>query len=501
MSDKILTIDLSSTFIKVALLSAELEIERVVNQSIDILEEGIDGFAKIFDMNQLWNKICLAIKQIILQSGDQNLNIIGISTCAQRIASVFIDNRGKEIYGGPNIDIRGIDSAYIIEDEFTEKELFNITGHTPSLLFTLARILWFREEAEEKFEKIKKILMLDDWLVYRLSGELVSDPSSAAESQLLDIKKRRWSNEIIESFNLDPNFFPDIVESGTVIGQLKLDLIKKFNLNQDRIPVIKTGGDTQASLLGMGAIKEGDIGISLGTTAPLQLVIKKPLFDPECNYWASCHSIKGKWLIEAHAGNTGASYNWFKDTFINHPTTNKDTLIDQYLRETLPGACSTFAYLGPEKMNIKNQTSIKRGVFVFPPPQLISNELPKINSFARSVIENITFGIYENFIALNKFTDLKPRLFCGGGMAKSLEFRKILANVLDSVVLTPAIKESSFIGTAMNTLKGLGLYPDYKSIINDLFNYENIDKEDQFVESYKIIYNEWKNIKNKIDDL
>jgi autoinducer 2 (AI-2) kinase len=501
MSDRILTIDISSTFIKVALLSAELEIERIVNQSIDVLDEDIDGFAKIFDMEQLWNTICLAIKKIISPSTNKDLNIIGISTCAQRIASVFIDRMGKEIYGGPNTDIRGIDSAYIIEDKFSEKELFNITGHTPSLLFTLARILWFREEAEQQFEKIKKILMLDDWLVYRLSGEIVSDPSSAAESQLLDIKKRNWSNEIIGAFKLDPDLFPPIVESGTVIGHLKLDLMKKFNIHQKPIPIIKTGGDTQASLLGMGAIKEADIGISLGTTAPIQLITKKPIFDPKCNYWASCHSIKGTWLVEAHAGNTGVSYNWFKDTFIDNSTSNKDLIIDNYLSQTQPGAFSTLAYLGPEKMNIKNQTFIKRGIFVFPPPQLISTELPKINNFARSVIENIAFGIYENVKALKQFISLKPKLFCGGGMAKSQEVRKVLANVLDNLILTPSIKETSFIGTAMNILKGLDLYPDFKSIINDLLKYEAIDKEDHLVKSYKNIYNEWKSIKNKIDDL
>ena len=238
MDDKILTIDVSSTSIKVALISNQLKIDCNFNQPVDVIDETIDGFAKIFDMDKLWDKICLGIKKVISLSNNLNINVIGISTCAQRTASVFIDSTGKEIYGGPNIDIRGIDTAYLIDNEFSEKELFDITGHSPSLLFTLARILWFREESEHKYEKIKKILMLDDWLIYRLSGEIVTDVSSAAESQILDIKKRDWSNNIIETFNLDPDLFPNIVESGTIIGHLKPDLIKKFNIHQTKIPMV-----------------------------------------------------------------------------------------------------------------------------------------------------------------------------------------------------------------------------------------------------------------------
>ncbi|MBA7581769.1 putative sugar kinase YoaC [subsurface metagenome] len=351
--NKIITIDISSNSVKIGLVSEQLKLEITDSQKINVISEDIDGFAKRLDMDDLWNKINDGINHI-LKKCKSIINIIGISTCTQRIATVFLDNSGDVIYGGPNIDIRGIDSAYMIDDEFSERDLFEITGHSPPLLFCLARLLWFREEEEETYEKINKVLMLDDWLVYRLTGNYVSDLSSAAESQILDIKKREWSSEIIQTFDFKPDFFPEIVESGTIVGELKPELVKRFTLGQNNIPVIKSGGDTQATLLGMGVIEDGDIGISLGTTAPLHLVVNKPIFDPNNNYWTSCHSIKGKWLIEAHAGNTGAAYNWFKECFLSSLTNNSDYSIEQYLKNSTPGAFSTFAFLGPEKMNIKN---------------------------------------------------------------------------------------------------------------------------------------------------
>jgi len=495
----IITIDISSNSVKVGLVSEQLEIKIHNSQELKIYNEDLDGFAKRFDMDDLWKKVIMGMKFVL--SKFKSNKIIGLSTCTQRIASVFLDEKGNALYGGPNIDIRGIDSAYLIDDAFSENDLFKITGHNPSLLFCLARLLWFKEEAEEVYGKIKKVLTLDDWLVYKFTGNFYSDPSSAAESQLLDIKKREWSSEIIDTFNFDPDLFPEIVDSGTIVGELEESLNKKFDADLKGIPFVKSGGDTQASLLGMGVIEEGNIGISLGTTAPLHLVVSKPFFDPNYNYWTSCHSIKGKWLIESNAGNTGASYNWFKEGFLSRFTKNPDSLIEEFLKSTTPGALSTYTYLGPEKMNIKNTTSIKRGAFVFQPPIMVSDEVPKIENFARSVLENIAFGIFENYQVLRNQTDLSTKTYVAGGMAKSNEFCKLLANILDNQISIACIRDSAFIGAAMNTLIGLKHYSNYKSIISNLLAFEDVKNDPGVSEKFKSIYLEWKNLKSKIDSL
>ncbi|MHA1507830.1 MAG: FGGY-family carbohydrate kinase [Promethearchaeota archaeon] len=490
----ILTLDISSNSIKIGLVSEQLKIKLHKTQKLKIYNEDLDGFAKRFDMDDLWKKVIMGMDFVLSKS--KNKRIVGLSTCTQRIASVFLDEKGNVLYGGPNIDIRGIDSAYLIDDAFSERDLFEITGHSPSLLFCLARLLWFKEEAEEVYAKIKKVLTLDDWLVYKFTGNFYSDLSSAGESQILDIKKGEWSSEIIDTFNFDPDFFPEIVDSGTIVGELKENLSDRFDNDLKRIPIVKTGGDTQATLLGMGVIEEGDLGISLGTTSPLQLVVNKPIFDPNCNFWTSCHSIKGKWLLESNAGNTGASYNWFKEAFLSSFTDNPDSLVEDYLKRTKPGTFSTYTYLGPEKMNIKNTTSIKRG-----PPIMVSEDVPKIENFARSVLENIGFGIFENHQVLRNQTDLSTKTFVAGGMAKSNEFCKLLANILGNQISVASIRESAFIGTAINTLIGLKYYSNYKSIISNLLAFEDIKNDPTVSDKFKTIYLDWKNLKSKIDSL
>ncbi|MHA2180878.1 MAG: FGGY-family carbohydrate kinase [Promethearchaeota archaeon] len=498
-SDKILTIDISSKNVKVCIISDQLKLGSVSIQGYNIFNEDVDGFSKNLNMEDLWTKVKFGIKQVVQK--DKPEKIIGISSCGQRIATVFLDRQGKEIYGGPNTDIRGIDSAYLIEDKFSEEELFRITAHSPSLMFTLARLLWFREEERSKYQKISKILMLDDWIGYKLTGEQYTDYSSAGESQLFDIKNKKWSLEIIERFNIDPEILPEIVDSSTVIGELKSDLIKEFRINNKRIPIIKGSGDTQASLLGMGAIEEGNIGITLGTTAPVHLVVNNPIIDPNLNLWTECHVVKNKWLIEANSGGTGKAYDWFKEAFISNSDKDTNEVMDEFLIRVEPGADSTYAYLGPELMAVKDQTSIKRGIFIFQPPSMIGEELPKLENFARSTIEGICFGILENFQALQPFTHSEVVTYCSGGMSKSKEFCKVLANILDKELMVPNIRDSAFTGNAMKALLGLKLYPDYKKIINELMQFEKYNADPTIAEVYKGIFKQWKYLKNKIDDL
>ncbi|MFW9821481.1 MAG: FGGY family carbohydrate kinase, partial [Candidatus Thorarchaeota archaeon] len=343
--------------------------------------------------------------------------------------------------------------------------------------------------------------MLDDWIGYKLTGEIYSDYTSASETQLFDIKNKKWSLEILESFDINPSVLPEVINSGTIIGNLKPQLLREFNIEQQKVPVIKGCGDTQANLLGMGAIDDGNIGITLGTTTPVHLVINDPIIDPKLNFWTECHVVKDKWLLEANTGGTGKVYDWFKDTFISTSKNNTDEIMDKLIFDTEPGSGSTYAYLGPELMAVKDQTSIRRGVFIFQPPSMIGEDLPKLGNFARSTIEGICFGILENYLALQSFSQSEIITYCSGGMSKSMEFCRILTNILGKDLLVPDIKDSAFIGNGINTLLGLNMYPDYRKIVDDLIHFEKYDVDHSIAEVYKGIYKQWKHLKNKIDDL
>ncbi len=495
--DGILCIDVSSQKIKVAIVSENCDIIAIAEKNFFFKNDDIEGFAKSYNTDEIWNILMSCIKDVIRKSKINPMNILGITSCTQRQACVFLSDEGEVIYAGPNCDIRGIDSQYLIDDEFEEEELFNITGHNPPLIFPLARLLWFQEEREDLFEKIGKVLLFDDWIVYKLTDIFCTDPTSAAESLIFDVSKSKWSDKIIDTFDFNRDLFPEIIQVSDIVGDLKTDIAKKFNLPKS-IPVVKTGADTQASLIGTACIEDNQIGITIGTTAPLYLVVNSPRLDPNLNMWTTLHAIKDKWLIESNTGMTGKIYDWYKDSFLSGLSNDLDSITEKYLLETEPGANSTLAFLGPERMDINSQTNIKPGVFILPTPGSISEILSDRKNFLRAIFENIGFGILENLIQILNFEGNHKEIFFSGGLANSKSFNQILSNILNKELYLPNIKESAFSGEAINVLIGLEYYQNYRNAINKLVKLTKISPDEDIALKYEKIYHRWSRIKKQL---
>ena len=60
--------------------------------------------------------------------------------------------------------------------------------------------------------------MLSDWVLYRLTGRFVTDPSSGSSSNLFDLRARTWSRSSLELIGLSPEIVPEVLEPGTVVG-------------------------------------------------------------------------------------------------------------------------------------------------------------------------------------------------------------------------------------------------------------------------------------------
>lgn len=116
-------------------------------------------------------------------------------------------------------------------------------------------------------------------------------------------------------------------------------------------------------------------------------------------------------------------------------------------------------------------------------------------------MENIAFGIKENLNALEKYGNGLFRVYCAGGISKSDKFCQLISNVINKKLMTPSIKDSSFIGVAINTLKGLGLIKNINSLMEKFLNLNTIKPEMDILRKYSEIFMNWKFYKNKVDDM
>ena len=144
-------------------------------------------------------------------------DVAGIATTSQREGCVFLDAHGTEIYAGPNIDARGFNEGFEVLNTLGNERLYAITGHSAPFIFPLARYLWFRKHGTGA---VAHLLMINDWMTYRLSGELRPSRRTPPSPCCSTSRSARWSDEILDTFDIPRGILPPLYGCGDRVGAL-----------------------------------------------------------------------------------------------------------------------------------------------------------------------------------------------------------------------------------------------------------------------------------------
>ncbi|MCK4849612.1 MAG: FGGY-family carbohydrate kinase, partial [Candidatus Heimdallarchaeota archaeon] len=384
--------------------------------------------------------------QAIINASINSREILAVTATSQRHGCIFLDKNGKELYSGPNRDARGLEID--TEEYMDNRELFEITGHGLPFLFSLSRLLWFRENEEDIYGNIQHLLSIDGWVNFRLTGEYVIDDTAAAETLLFDIKKRDWSNKILSEFEIPEQILPDKYQFGHVIGNILPEVAKSLNLNS-QTPIIMSAADTQASLIGCGAYEENSLGVVAGSTMPIQMICDEPIIDPDQKIWTGAF-IDKLWVVESNAGSAGDVHKWFiedilKQLDVSNPYEKFETLA---LSQPV-GSRGVIADLGPAIFSAQSMVTVPEGGGFSFIPISYSIETPvNIASFARALVENLAYAVKAN---TEQIQDLIGKsfnnLYLVGGLSRSKVFNQILANVMNVEIQVSVPEGASVAGS------------------------------------------------------
>jgi autoinducer 2 (AI-2) kinase len=172
-----------------------------------------------FAPQELWETVCECIGGAIKSAAIDPAAISGVSATGQREGAVFLDAEGRELYAGPNIDLRAVTDGLALDNQFAGK-IFQITGHLPSLMFIPARLIWFRQNRPAEFRKIKTVLALNDWLLFRLCRVRASGICNSIELGLADVGRCCRSPELLTLLDLPESILPEFVPTGTRLGEV-----------------------------------------------------------------------------------------------------------------------------------------------------------------------------------------------------------------------------------------------------------------------------------------
>ena len=444
MSDgPVLVIDAGSSRLRCYLFDSEGSIVSTTAAEWPYLDEpDASSMAKAFDPRLLWHAIAKAIKQCVDDAPAYVGAVACVTVTSQRQAVVFVDSEGEEIYAGPNMDLRAVFEGAAI-DESHREQVYAVTGHLPSFLFTPAKMRWFQKQRPDAYAKIANVLTLADWIAWRLTGVFTNEITLAGEAGLLDIDGRHWCNQLLGELDLLEHA-NRLANAADIIGHVKSEVALDLNFKK-KVPVTIAGADSQCGLLGMGVAQPGHIGIVAGWSAPVQLVTARPTFSQQGRTWVGCHLLTDLWVAESSAGATGSAYQWLADTIYRDA---KDPFAEMSIEaaEAEPGSNGALSMMGNGGMNM-NALGMTYGGIMFPVPLTSATGGVDRRHLIRAALESTAYAIRANIEQLESLTgDSAKTISLGGGMTRSELFERILVDVLGRDIFVAPVPDVTSIG-------------------------------------------------------
>jgi autoinducer-2 kinase len=417
--------------------------------------------------------------------------IRAVVATSQREGCVLLDADGEVLYAGPNLDARAAMEGMEAQDIVPLARMHAITGHAPPYIFPLSRFLWYRKHHDAS--RVATLLMLNDWIAYRLSGARVVEESNACESMLFDVTARAWSAELLDALGVPHAILPPVCTAGTEIGRVT-DAAAAATGIPAGTPVLAGGADTESALLGGGALDVGTTGAVLGTTTPVQQITDRAVLDPRANLWTSCHVVPGRWVLESNGGDTGGSYRWLLELLFGAADADAHAQAEAAIVAVPEDGRHVVAHVGPTVFNLAEMNPFQPAGIVFRFP-MMHLDRPTRGDLLRGFFENVAFAIRGNCEQIAAVSGVPvDRLWVSGGMTQSPALLALLAATVQVPLVVGDVPESASLGSAVLGAVGCGLHDDVASAVAGMVRTHRIEPDPARVARLEERYGRWREV-------
>ncbi|MFC2082270.1 FGGY-family carbohydrate kinase [Bacteroidota bacterium] len=464
------------------------------------------------DPQQLWKAVCETTKEVITKTKINAKDVIGMTFSSQTANLLCIDKEGKLLR--PSMSWLDGRAADIIRNQLWTPPRFEgynifklikflwINSGAPSHTGKdqVGKLLWLKLHEPELYKKVYKFIDLKDYILYRLTGNLVTSVDIAWIWFILDTRKKKykWSKALCKYAGITPDKLVDVKESAEIIGEVTEQAAKETGLLPGT-PIINGCGDLSAAAIGSGALEDNELHISLGTSGWVAGHFKKKKID--LVHYAGCIGSaypKEYFLGMAHQETAGICLEWLKNKILYHKDmlteewhkTDIYQILDELAEQTRPGAEGLMftPWMYGERTPI-NDDFVRAGLFNIS----LNHERQHL---VRAVFEGIAFNTRWAMETLENMYKPVEHLNIVGGGAKSDIWCQIFSDILNRVICR--VKDPQQAGArgmallASMTLGQIGSYSEIKEHIKiDKRFYPNPDNvilyEDLF-KKFKDIY-------------
>ena len=425
---------------------------------------GVPG-GQDFDVAAGWQAIAACVRDALRSAdngaGAAGADVAAVAATSMREGMVLYDAGGREIFACPNVDSRAFAEAEDLIREGAAEKIYAEAGDWVSIT-SPARLRWLARHRPDILAATASLGMLSDWIVYRLTGEHVTEPSCGSSSGMFSLASRRWSQTIPALSGLPAEVLPPVVDPGTVVGEVSAAAAELTGLRPGT-PVAAGGGDTQLGLLGAGAQRD-EYTVVAGTFWQNTVLLAEPLIDPRIRLRTLCHVVPGEWMLEGIGFYCGMSMRWFRDAFCDAEVAlARARGVDPYvvmeeIAAAVPAGSGGVIAILSNLMNAKRWAHASPSFLQF---DLGDPAASGRGACVRAIEEAAAYVARGHRDIITELTGLTfGEVVFTGGAGRGRLWPQIMADVLGVPVHIPAVTESSALGAAICAGAGAGLYSD-----------------------------------------
>jgi len=385
-------------------------------------------------------------------------------------------------------DTRSSEQEKYMLERVPIEDVYRINGNRLSASYSAAKLLWVRDNEPELFRKAGKMLHAKEYIILKLTGEIVTDYSDAGGTNLLDIHKRDWSQELLQTFDIPREILPDVYPSTHIAGKVTAEAARLCGLLEGT-PVVVGGGDGVCATVGAGIVNVGKAYNVIGSSSWISTVTNKPVIDPEMRTVNWIHMDDTFYSPNGAMQAAGFSYAWFRNNLGKEEVdagaasgVSAYKLIDELVADAKPGAGGLLflPYLLGERSPIWDHDA--RGAFIG-----LDMSSTKGN-MARAILEGVGFNLKTILDIFDKESPIDDIIMIGAGV-KGDVWLQILSNIWQKPLLVPQyLEEATSMGAAICGGVGIGVYSDFSVAAEINKPVRRIEPEKEHESTYNNLY-------------
>ena len=405
------------------------------------------------DASTIFDAVCGVIENTV---ASHVLAAIGVTTFGETF--VALDENDEVLLPAMlYTDPRGQEECVELCDKIGAKRLIDISGTKPHSMYSLPKIMWIRKHLPEVYAKIKRIMLMEDYVVYMLCGNACIDYSLAARTMAFDIRSKCWSKEIFDAAGVDSALLSTPVPTGYLAGSLKPELAQKLGVTGD-VKIINGAHDQVATTVGAGIFEPGEAVDGTGTVECITPIFQTIPENEELynkGYAVVPYALENTYACYAFSFTGGATLKWFRDHF-------------------------TAQYAGCDNIYAELDHSAPKdptGILVLPhfagaaTPYMDNGSKAAIvgltlehgaKELYKALMEGVTYEMMLNVENLERFGIHPTKLYATGGGANSDVWLQIKADILNRPFTALSAKEVGACGTCMLAGVAVGIYKDLR---------------------------------------